>query len=83
MIPARNVIHPHTQYFEAHDELLLPPLQVVPRARVQLTELSIAAANSCPLYSQHLPAPCKTRNLPRAAGITCQFACNIKYDTVS
>jgi hypothetical protein len=59
MMPARNVIHPHTQYFVGHDELLLPPLQVVPRARVHLTELSVAAANSCPLYSRHPPAPAR------------------------
>jgi hypothetical protein len=64
MIPARNMIHPHTQYFGAHDELLLAPLKVVARARVHLTELPVTAANSRPLYSQHPPATCDTRNPP-------------------
>jgi hypothetical protein len=83
LIPATNMKHPHTQYFEVHDELLLPPLKVVPRARVHLTELSVTAANSRPLYSQHPPAPCETRNPPPTAGITCWFACSIKYGAVS
>jgi len=56
------MIHPHMQYFEAHDELLLPPLKVVPRARAHLTELSVTVLR--PLYSQHPLAPCETRNPP-------------------
>jgi hypothetical protein len=50
LIPATNMIHPHTPYFEAHDELLLSPLKVVPRARAHLR--TVTAANSRPLYSQ-------------------------------